>query len=538
MSRWQRGACVVALVLCAGCVGERAVAPAAGEPAYGGTVVVASPDDLGPLNSLVNGLRYGQEVLRYALALPLVAWGPDLGLEPALARSWELSGDTAVVFELRDDVRWHDGERTTAYDVEFTFGRAMGAASTYPNAGDFAAWTGIEVLDSFRIRFRFTPHADPLAGVPFLPIMPRHLLDSIPAERMQQAAFNRQPVGNGPFRFVEYRPNERYVLEANPDFPEELGGRPYIDRFVWRIIQDDAGQVAELRTGNAHLAMNVKAQTWTGLAADPALRAFTREARQYSMIAWNGRRAPFDDARVRRALIMAVDRQRIIDVLRRGHGYVAPGPVGRYHWSYDRTLAPVPYDSMTARALLLDAGIRDRDGDGVLEKADGSDFTIELLFPPINDDLAQLIQNDLGAIGVRVNPRTTEFATIVGRVMSPERAFDAALLAWEADFRLSLRAVFHGGERDAPFQIAGYANPVADSLIDRTERLTDRDAARPLLHELQRILRDDQPWGFLYYYDDLYAARAELGGTDMDIRGALVNLPRWWIAGAAASAAR
>jgi len=538
MSRWQRGACVVTLVLCAGCGGERAGAPAAAEPAYGGTVVVASPDDLGPLNSLVNGLRYGQEVLRYALALPLVAWGPDLGLEPALARSWELSGDTAVVFELRADVRWHDGERTTAYDVEFTFGRAMGTASTYPNAGDFAAWTGIEVLDSFRIRFRFTPHADPLAGVPFLPIMPRHLLDSIPAERMQQAAFNRHPVGNGPFRFVEYRPNERYVLEANPDFPEELGGRPYIDRFVWRIIQDDAGQIAELRTGNAHLAMNVKAQTWTGLAADPALRAFTREARQYSMIAWNGRRAPFGDARVRRALIMAVDRQRIIDVLRRGHGYVAPGPVGRYHWSYDRTLAPLPHDSMTARALLADAGIRDTDGDGVLEKADGSDFMIELLFPPINDDLAQLIQNDLGAIGVRVDLRTTEFATIVGRVMSLDRAFDAALLAWEADFRLSLRAVFHGAERNGPFQIAGYANPEVDSLIDRTERMTDREAARPLLHELQRILRDDQPWGFLYYYDDLYAARAELGGTDMDIRGALVNLPRWWLAGAAASAAR
>ncbi len=536
MAKMTRAHFLLALVLAAGaCGGERPDANAAIEPTTGGTVVVTSSDDLAPLNSLVSGARYSQEVLRYAIALPLIAYGPGLEFVPALARSWQELGDTAVVFELRNDVFWHDGAHTTAYDVAFTFERAMEPGTTYPNAGDYANWTGVEVIDSFHIRFRYTPHGDPLATVPFLPVMPRHLLDSIPADRMAQAEYNRNPVGNGPFRFVEYRPGERWVFEANPDYPEALGGRPRIDRLVWRIIPDNTAQMAELRTANAQLALNVGAEGWTALDTAGPVVPITRESRQYSMIAWNGRRAPLGDARVRRALSLAIDRQRMIDVIRHGAGYLATGPVGRYHWSFDSTLTPLPHDSAEARTLLAEAGLRDVDGDGMLEKPDGSPLRIELLYPPSqpNPDLAELVRSDLAGVGIRLEPRPMEFTTIVGRITSPGRDFDGAMLAWEADFRLGLRATFHGDELDNPYQIAGYRNPAVDSLIDRTERMVDRDAARPMLHRLQRVLRDDQPWSFLYYYDDLFARRRELRGADMDIRGALVNLPRWWLAGAA-----
>ena len=532
----MRSAFLVALALTASaCGGERSGADDARASARGGTVVVTSSDDLTPMNSLVNSNRWGQEVLRYALALPLVRYGPDLGYEPALASAWEASGDTAVLFELRHDVYWHDGAHTTAYDVAFTFERAIDPHSTYPAAGDFASWRGVEVVDSFHVRFRYSPHADPLASVPFLPVMPRHLLDSIPAERMGQAEFNRHPVGNGPFRFVEYRPGERWVFEANPDFPEALGGPPRLDRFVWRVVADAAAQMAEMRTGNAQLALNVGAEAWIGLDSTGPVVPVTREARQYAMIAWNGRHAPLGDARVRRALSMAIDRQRMIDAVRYGHGYLATGPVGRYHWSYDDTLEPLPYDTAGARALLAEAGLRDVDGDGFLDRPDGGPFRIELLYPPVqpNPDLAELVRNDLAAVGVRLEPRPMEFGAIVGVVMAPARDFDGVMLAWEADFRLNMRANFDGRAVDEPLQIAGYSNLAADSLIDSTERITDRDAARPLLHRLQRILRDDQPWAFLYYYDDLFAAARELRGADMDIRGALVNLPRWWLAGTA-----
>ncbi|MGD8279177.1 MAG: ABC transporter substrate-binding protein, partial [Gemmatimonadota bacterium] len=432
---------LLALALTAGACGGEPPGTATATPIAGGTVVVTSSDDLAPMNALVNGARYGQEMLRYGFALPLIAYGPGLGFEPVLARNWEAQGDTAVLFELRDDVYWHDGAHTTAYDVAFTFERAMEPGTTYPNAADYANWTGVEVIDSFHIRFRFTPHGDPLATVPFLPVMPRHLLDTIPAERMGQAEFNRHPVGNGPFRFVEYRPGERWVFEANPDFPEGLGGRPRIDRFVWRIVADNAAQMAELRTANAQLALNVGAEAWTALDTAGPVTPITRESRQYSMIAWNGRRAPLGDARVRQALSMGIDRQRMIDVINYGHGYLATGPVGRYHWSFDESLEPLPYDTAAARSLLAEAGLHDVDGDGMLERSDGSPLRLELLYPPSqpNPDLAELVRSDLARVGVRVEPRAMEFTTIVGRITTPDRDFDGAMLAWEADFRLGLR---------------------------------------------------------------------------------------------------
>src|SRR5690606_9113970 len=128
------------------------------------------------------------------------------------------------------------------------------------------------------IRFRFRPHGDPLASWPFAPIMPRHLLDTVPPERLRTAAFNKQPVGNGPFRFVSARANDRWVFEANPDFPEALGGRPYIDRVVWRTIPDNAAQVVELMAGTADLILSPRADQLRELDAHPEIRAHLRPA--------------------------------------------------------------------------------------------------------------------------------------------------------------------------------------------------------------------------------------------------------------------
>jgi peptide/nickel transport system substrate-binding protein len=520
---------LLALVAC----GER-TGPATGgdTPRNGGTVVIAAPQDLEAANSLLAQNRYTQELLRYALFLPLVAYGPQLQLEPALARSWEMTGDTGVVFQLRNDVHWQDGAITSAYDVAFTYERAKDTLTAFPNAGDFLPWNGAEVQDSFRIRFRWQPHGDPLAGLPFLPIMPKHLLDSVPANALGRAAFNHSPVGNGPFRFVQYLPNDRWVFEANPDFPAELGGRPHIDRLVWRVIPDNTAQVTELRTGTADVVLNARAEVFRELAADSQLQSIVRPSRQYAFIGWNGRHPPLGDARVRRALTLALDRQQMIDVLRDSSGTVAVGPIGPYHWSFADSVKPLPHDTTAARALLAQAGIQDRNGDGVLERPDGGRFGFELLIPaanPFNRDMAELIRTQLAALGVEVRIAPVEQNTLIGRITSPQRDFDAVLMAWESDFRINLGDLFHSASLGGPLQIAGYSSAAVDSLIDRSARLVDREQARPLYVRLQQLLRDDEPWTFLFYYPDLYLTSARLRGVEMDIRGAFVSLPRWWV---------
>ncbi len=519
------------LLLCA-CAGDRPARTTGDEPVQGGTVVVGGPNDLVALNPLASQLQFSQELNRFALFLPLIRYGPNLEYEPALARSWEMIGDTSVVFHLRDDVRWHDGVRTTAYDALFTYERAVDPETAFPNASYFEGWQGAEVVDSFTIRVRFQPMADALAGLPFTPIAPRHLLDTIPPASMANASFNRAPVGNGPFRFVEYRPNERWVFEANPDFPEELGGRPMVDRLVWRIIPDATAQVTELQTGGIDLALLVRAEDWASLDAQPEVKGVERESRQYAFIAWNGRRAPLDDARVRRALMLGIDRAEMIAALRAGHGTPLPGPVGPFHWAFADDMGALPYAPDSARALLAAAGLTDRDGDGILERPDGADFAFDLVYAAQSGyqrDVAEMVRADLADLGVRVTTTPLEFGTIVGRLTSAERAFDASVMGWESDFRLNLRDAFHSASANGPYQFAGYSNPAVDSIIDATMRMPDREAARPLLLRLQEIMRDEQPWGFLYYYPDLFAMRERLRGAEMDIRGTLVNLSEWWV---------
>jgi peptide/nickel transport system substrate-binding protein len=518
--------------LLAGCLDRTADAPGEGDPVQGGTLVIAGPNDLDFANSLVSAERYSQEFDRYVLFLPLIRYGEDLDFEPALARSWELLGDSAVIFRLRQDVRWHDGPPTTAYDVAFSFERAKDPATAFPNADYFRHWTGVEVQDSFTVRFAIEPHADPLASWPFFAIMPRHHLEAVPPERMRQAEFNKNPVGNGPFRFVSYRANDRWVFEANPDFPAELGGRPYLDRVIWRVVPENAAQITEIQAGNVDLILAPRAEQFERLREAPGLRGIVRPGRQFAFLGWNGRRPPLDDPRVRRALVMGLDRRRVLDGLRAGLGELGVGPVAPYHWAFDRSLEPIPHDPEGARRLLAEAGFMDRNGDGYLQDAAGRPLSIEIKIPAANDfnrDMAELFRADLDQLGVRVATRATEFGTLVGDISSRERRFDAVILAWESDFRINVRDLFHSGAMDGPFQMASYSNPEVDQLIDRTARSPDRATALPLYHRLQQVLLEEQPWSVLYYFPDLAVVRERVKGTEMDIRGAFVNLHRWWI---------
>lgn len=504
------------------------------EPRRGGTVVIAAGSDLDQANPLVSVDAWTTEVLRFALFAPLIRYGPGLDYEPFLAESWEMLGDTGVVFHLRRDVRWHDGTPTTAEDVLFTFERAKDPETGFPNADYFKRWTRGEVLDSFTVRFSFEPHAEPLAGLPFTPPVPKHLLDTVPAAGMRRAAFNRSPVGNGPFRFVSQRANDRWIFERNPDFPAALGGPPLLDRVVWRVIPENSAQLAELRTGTADLILQPRPDQIRALAEREGIRPIVKPSRQFSFIAWNGRRPGLDDPRMRRALAMGIDREAIVRALRSGYGEVPSGPIMPFHWSYTDELAPLPHDPDAARALLQEAGYTDRDRDGTIDRPDGSPFIIELKVPAssdVNRDIAEAVRADLAEIGVRVRTRPTEVGTLFADVTSPERNFDAALLGWAGDFRPDFHDTFHSAAIDGVYQFASYRNPALDSLMDRAALETDRARATPLWRGVQEILRDEQPWTLLYYQTDAFLIRDRVRGAEMDIRGALRTLPRWWVEG-------
>ena len=523
--------CFIALLAVAGCREQPRAAGTNAAADTGGTAVVGISHEIDFANGLLSGETVSQEINRNLLFLPLLRYDEHLQLAPMLATSWQFSGDTAVTLKLRDDVHWHDGVRVSAYDVAFTYRYGVDPEVEYPNGDYWVGWNKAQALDSSTVRFSISRQPDALANLPFIPIMPAHLLDSIKPENIKTAAFNQHPIGDGPFRFVEHRANDRWVFEANRSYPTGLGGRPNLDRIVFRVIPDETAQEAELISGGTDLTA-LRPDRAQALRAKPQIRIIQKPGRQFAFIGWNTRRPPLDDARVRRALTYALDRQKMLQVVRNGLGEIAVGPVPAFHWSYDKSVKPLPYAPDSAKALFAAAGLSDRNHDGKLELTNGKPFAIELQVPANNRqnaDAAELIRADLAAVGVQVDVRPLDFNTVIGNITSSQRKFDAVLMAWESDFRLVLHDQFHSKAIDGQFQFSSYRNAQVDSLLDLVESTPSRVDATPAWRRIQLILRDEQPWTFLFYYHDVYGVRDRLQNVDMDIRGALTNVARWKI---------
>ena len=234
----------------------RAEHPAPSDERYGGTLVIGTIGDMGDgMNALVSSDYTSSQHQSFVNLMTLIDYDERFQARPYLAESWEVSEDnTELTFHLRRDVLWHDGEPTDAHDVAFTYIRATDPLTAFPNA---AFWThyvkgeaGVEVVDDYTVTIRLEPHSEFLDAWRTVGIMPQHLLADVPPEQLKQHPFGTQcPVGNGPFVFREHLPQDRWVFEANPAFPGSLGGRPYLDRYVLRVIPEQTTLLTELPHG-------------------------------------------------------------------------------------------------------------------------------------------------------------------------------------------------------------------------------------------------------------------------------------------------
>jgi peptide/nickel transport system substrate-binding protein len=518
----------------------------AGEPRPGGTVVVGSPADLQSLNSLTSSDAASRMVQQSLLLMPLVMYDENYQAAPWLAERWDtvrVHPDTLeVTFHVRRDVRWHDGEPVTARDVLFTFQRAIQPETAFPNRASFDLWSpDAELLDEHTIRFRVRPHDDFLAIWYDLSPMPAHLLADVPASELANHPFGTtRPVGNGPFRFVRRVPNQEWVFEANPDFPEALGGRPYLDRIVYRVIPEQTTLLTEILTGRVDVYPAPNPNQAEQLEAAREVRLLSTPYRAYTHIGWNTRNPLFADARVRRALTLAIDRRAIVEALLYGHGDEGVSTSTPVHWVYDdqyRALVP-PRDVAAARALLTQAGWVPGP-DGVLRDATGRQFRFTLVTNQGNDmrrDVAEIVQAQLRPLGIRAEPRSLEWNTLIGLLDghldadgNRVRDFEAVVSGWVNNFRKDDAAILHSRNLDSPFQETGFSDATVDRLLDQLPLMTDRDRARPLWQEYHQRLVELAPYTILFYPDRLLAHRDRVHGVRIDARGDFISAAEWWV---------
>jgi peptide/nickel transport system substrate-binding protein len=499
--------------------------------APGGTAVVLSdrePDDLNPLTYSSNPAYQATHLLFRTLARRDSTLS---GYQPDLARSWEVGPDSAtLMLHLRNDVRWHDGTPVTADDVVFTLDRQKDPQVASPRQPDVAAAGTATAVDSFTVRIDLKTRG-PYAVNSLLELMPvpKHLLDTIPPERLRFSGFGRNPVGNGFFRFGAWQAGQQITLEANPEVPE---GRPALDRLVMRFVPDVNAAMTELLAGQGDM-MKVPTDQRERIVAAPNVELYNAPRVRPTWIAWNVRRAPLDDVRVRRALLMGVNRPQLAAGLLGEQGEAALSPIPERLWEHSESVQPLAYDPAGARRLLEEAGWVDANGDGIRDK-NGRPLRIEVDYnssDPTRQDVLIAMQSMLREIGVNLVPRPYESTAWVTRLRGGD--FQGSFWGWgwgPGVMGMNAEAVFHS--RSIPPggpNFAGYRDPRVDALIDSTLVTFDTTRLKALWSRIEQQVIDDAVYAPIYLDPELFGVSARI--QNVEFRGIewWEDVPYWYI---------
>ncbi|MDA2934405.1 peptide-binding protein [Acidobacteria bacterium AH-259-D05] len=493
----------------------------------GDTLVLGIIGDVDSLNPLTLTTLGAQDIIGL-LFLGLTRTNPDFSHGPLLAKSWEFSDDhLELTFHLRDDVFWHDGVKTTAHDVKFTFEKQRN-----PNIG----WSAIKwkqyikdcvVIDDYTVKFIFErvyPYQmmDAVVGA----ILPKHILEKVPDQEMVSTDFNRNPVGNGPFRFKEWKAQQYIEVEANENF---VAGRPPLDRIIFKVVPDQENLVIQLRSGQIDFMERVPPRFYKELSRREDLVAHIYPSRRYSYIGWNLRNPLFQSKKVRQALTMAINRQEIIDSLLLEFGEINNGPILAIIWAHNPNLPNSPYDPEKARQYLAEEGWRDRDGDGWLEK-DGKRFSFTLKTNKgnqIREDIVVLVQDMLKQVGIEVKPNILEWTIFSGDLN--DKNFEAAVAGWSVGLKMDMTTIWHSDSISDKFNFVSYSNPEFDRLNDTAIFEMDQQKAKQMWWRAQEMIAEDQPYTFLYNAQQISFLHKRFQNVQFETVGWSYNLEQWWV---------
>jgi peptide/nickel transport system substrate-binding protein len=383
-------------------------------------------------------------------------------------------------------------------------------ANGSPNIGVFERVTAIEAPATDRVIFRLAE--------PFASFLNNLTLGIVPAHRGDAADFMDDPVGSGPFRWGEWRIGEKIVLLANDDYWE---GRPELDRVVFRIIENETTRLLETEKGNIDLLWNsVPPYAVEKVRGFPGMSVHTRPGITYQYLGFNFEDPVLGKGAVRRAIAHSVDRKRIIRHLYNGLGREATGVLAPENWAFEGDVETYAFDREAAERLLDEAG-HPRGGDGVR-----FELTYKTSTNRQANETADLIAEDLGAVGIRVQRRSFEWGTFYGDIKAGN--FQIYSLRWvgltDPD---TLHYIFHSDSLPPAGANRGrYRNAEIDDLLDRSRVELDSSARRGLFSRIQKILAADSVYVSLWYPDDIYALSDRFEGFEAFPGGQYTSLKK------------
>ncbi|ADC49208.1 AppA, periplasmic binding component [Alkalihalophilus pseudofirmus OF4] len=502
---------------------------ASGEPQQGGSIVLSTSGEPVTFNPLYIQDTASSDVADMIHA-QLIEADPELNLTPSLATELpEISEDGLEhTYTIHEGVLFHDGEELTAEDVKFTYDIFIHEDYTGPRAGDFEYLDSVEVIDDYTVKFILSDVDATFSTRTTYGILPKHILDDVPvADLEEHMEYNRNnPIGAGPFEFVEYVDGQYIELVAHEDY---FADGPYLDKITWRVASDSNAELLLFETGETDHMILPATEYATAETYDHG-RISSTLALRYDYIGWNNERPLFQDPKVRQALTMAIDRQLIVDEIMEGRAEVAHAPASPLSWAYPDSAPEFDYDPEGAKELLAEAGW-EPGADGILEK-DGERFAFEILSNDgnvVRRDIGVIVQQMLGDIGIEVEARQMEWGAFLEQTNPPNRDFDAVVLAWGLGLDPDPSAIWHSRENQAGLNSISYNNPTVDELADANKKIVDQDERAEAISEIFQIVAEEQPYTFLFYPEQHVLLNNRLQGFTHHPRLNSYKVNEWYV---------
>jgi len=436
----------------------------------------------------------------------LTRMGSQGEVEPDLAHSWTVSPDGLLyTFRLRQDVRWSDGDRFDAADVVFTIGLLQAPDFTdAPQIAELWRTVTVQQVDAHTVQFRLREPFPSFLDYTTIGILPEHVLRGVSAHALRGHLFNSHPVGTGPFMLTDISP-ERVRLVPNP--LHFRGQRPYLIGIEFRFYPSYERLLSAYRAGEVLGISRVPPHLFPEAAALDTLNLYSTRLAVCHMVYLNlqdADRSPFfQELRVRRALLAALDRQALIDQALNGQGLIADGPIPPWSWAYQAQPNQVGYDPAQAQTWLEQARWVDSDGDGIRDK-EGRPLRFTLLTDddPASVALGQAMARQWAAQGIAVTIEPVS-AGLGERLRTHN--FQAALAEVVAIGDPDLYPLWDQTQIQNGQNYGGWDNRAASEALEEARRILDREQRRQLYAEFQRIFAQEVPALFIAYPVYTYA---------------------------------
>lgn len=459
-------------------------------------------------------------------------------VNPALARSWEISDDgRTYTFKLLDNVKWHNGERFSSSDVKATFDKIREIKKEQSKKSSEEVFPEFDNIESYSapdsntfIVNLFKPDAN------FLYDMTRGILpaSSITLGRASSKDFKDHSsqianlIGTGKYK-VAFQGSDFIDLKKNESYYDK---KPYIDEIAIKIFQDSNSMKEAFKDKQVDM-ISIEPSDWGIFQNQPDVSLLHYPSRYFEFMALNLNNSLFRDVTVRQAILMSIDRNKILEDTTLGKGIVIDGPILPISWAYNSQIQHMTFNREKARQLLRSAGWSDQDGDGILEKKIKGrklKFEFELLVNSSNGTRYQIatnIQKDLKEVGISVNLTSLTWEELKKKVIN--RKYDAALMAWKLSAKPDISFMFSKDARKGGYNFVSYSNPKLDDILMKAQSTSLEQERKAFLDKAQDIISRDLPYIFLYSPNSLLAINNRIKGFQPDPINIFNNVNNWWV---------